>query len=428
VANDLRSRVRLQTDGHLKTGRDVVVAALLGADEFAFSTAPLVAAGCIMMRACHLNTCPVGIATQDPLLRQKFAGKPEHVVNYFFSLAEQVRALMAQLGFRRFDDMVGRVDKIGTRLAIDHWKAKNVDLSALLCIPTAAKRTVLSHHERQDHALEGSLDAELVALATPSLERKAGVRIERTIHNTDRTVGAMLSGEIVRRYGAEGLPNDTVHVALRGTAGQSFGAWGARGLTLALEGETNDYAGKGLSGARLIVAPPPNAGYDPERSIVTGNVALYGATSGEAYFRGVAGERFAVRNSGAEAVVEGVGDHGCEYMTGGVVVVLGLTGRNFAAGMSGGFAFVLDLWGRFESACNTEMVALETIEAGDDIALLRRLLKRHVDLTGSDIAQRVLTNWAEYLPRFVKVMPHDLRRVLAEHAEEPAFVSDARAV
>jgi glutamate synthase domain-containing protein 2/glutamate synthase domain-containing protein 3 len=428
VANNLRGRVRLQADGHLKTGRDVVVAALLGADEFAFSTAPLVAAGCIMMRACHLNTCPVGIATQDPLLRQKFAGKPEHVVNYFFSLAEEVRSLMAQLGFRRFDDMIGRVDKVETRQALDHWKAKNVDLSALLHIPTSPKHTIIRNQERQDHALEGSLDAELVELAAPALERKASVRIERAIRNTDRTLGAMLSGEIVRHYGAEGLPNDTIHIALCGTAGQSFGAWGARGLTLSLEGETNDYAGKGLSGARLIVAPPPHAGYDPERSIVTGNVALYGATSGEAYFRGIAGERFAVRNSGAQAVVEGVGDHGCEYMTGGVVVVLGLTGRNFAAGMSGGFAFVLDLWGRFESACNTDMVALETIEAKDDIALLRRLLKRHVDLTGSDIAQRVLTNWSEYLPRFVKVMPHDLRRVLAERVEEPAFVPDARAV
>ncbi len=428
VRNNLRGRVRLQADGHLKTGRDVVVAALLGADEFAFSTAPLVAVGCIMMRACHLNTCPVGIATQDPVLREKFAGKPEHVVNYFFSLAEEVRALMARLGFRHFDDMVGRVDKIVTRPAIEHWKAKNVDLSALLSIPSATKRIVLNNQERQDHALEGSLDAELVELAASALERKAGVRIERTILNTDRTVGAMLSGEIVRRYGPDGLPDDTVHVALTGTAGQSFGAWGAHGLTLALEGETNDYAGKGLSGARLIVSPPSNAGYDPERSIVTGNVALYGATGGEAYFRGVAGERFAVRNSGAQAVVEGVGDHGCEYMTGGVVVVLGLTGRNFAAGMSGGYAFVLDLWGRFQSACNTDMVALEAVEASDDIALLRRLLKRHVDYTGSDIAQRVLTNWSEYLPRFIKIMPHDLRRALAAQVEEPAFEAGERAV
>ena len=428
VANDLRGRVRLQADGHLKTGRDVVVAALLGADEFAFSTAPLVAAGCIMMRACHLNTCPVGIATQDPLLRKKFAGKPEHVVNYFFSLAEEVRALMAHLGFRRFEDMIGRVDKIQMRRALEHWKAKNVDLSALLYEPNSPKGPVLSHHERQEHGLEGSLDAELVELAAPALERKVAIRIERTIRNTDRTVGAMVSGEIVRRHGPDGLPPDTVHVSLHGTAGQSFGAWGARGLTLELEGETNDYAGKGLSGARLIVAPPANAGYDPERSIVTGNVALYGATSGEAYFRGVAGERFAVRNSGAEAVVEGVGDHGCEYMTGGAVVVLGLTGRNFAAGMSGGNAFVLDLWGRFESACNTDMVALEAVEAADDIALLRRLLKRHVDWTGSDIAQRVLANWSEYLPRFVKVMPHDLKRVLAERADEPVFERDARAV
>ncbi len=324
--------------------------------------------------------------------------------------------------------MIGRVDKIETRQAIEHWKAKNVDLSALLCPPSSDRDAVLRHAEPQQHGLDGSLDQELLELARPAIERKTPVRIERPIKNTDRTVGAMISGGIAEKFGADGLPDDTVHIRLSGVAGQSFGAWGTRGLTLVLDGETNDYAGKGLSGARLIVAPPTHAGYDPERSIVTGNVALYGATSGEAYFRGVAGERFAVRNSGAEAVVEGVGDHGCEYMTGGVVVVLGPTGRNFAAGMSGGFAFVLDLWGRFASTCNTDMVALESVEAQDDVAILRRLLKRHVDWTGSAIGHRILGNWHEYLPRFIKVMPHDLRRVLAERSEAPIFEPDARAV
>jgi len=436
VANGLRGRVRLQTDGQLKTGRDVVVAALLGAEEFAFSTAPLVAQGCIMMRVCHLNTCPVGIATQDPELRKRFAGKPEHVVNYFFFLAEEVRQLMAELGFRRFEDMVGRTDRLGTRRIVSHWKARGLDLSAILASP---RRAVTDEGpppatrcvEQQDHALADSLDNELIRLASGALEHKGPVRLGNhggpplDIRNTHRTVGGRLSGEIVRRYGAAGLPDDTIQIAFRGTAGQSFGAWAARGLTLLLQGETNDYAGKGLSGGKLIVAPPPEAGYEPERSIVVGNVALYGATGGEAYFRGLAGERFAVRNSGAHAVVEGVGDHGCEYMTGGLVVVLGPVGRNFAAGMSGGMAFVLDMWGRFPEMCNLDMVCLEPLSTPEDIGLVRRLVKQHRDWTGSSTAHRVLTHWAEYLPRFVKVMPNDLRRV---HEEQAGAELEERAV
>jgi glutamate synthase domain-containing protein 2/glutamate synthase domain-containing protein 3 len=434
VRNDLRGRVRVQADGGLKTGRDVVVAALLGADEYAFSTAPLVATGCIMMRACHLNTCPVGIATQNPVLRRRFAGKPEHVINYFFFLAQEVRELMAELGFRTMEEMIGRVDRLGTRPALDHWKARGLDLSALLAPASGGEGAATHAIERQEHGLDGALDREIIRLAQPALERRrqaAGapvpgrsnpqmVHIELPIANTNRTVGGMLSGEIARRHGPAGLPDGTIRVDFRGVAGQSFGAWGMHGLTLVLEGETNDYAGKGLSGARLVVTPPAGAGYKPDRSIVAGNVALYGATGGEAYFRGMAGERFAVRNSGALAVVEGVGDHGCEYMTGGAVLVLGPTGRNFAAGMSGGTAYVLDLWGRFTSACNLDMVGLEPLADREDIALVRRLLKAHLDWTGSDVAQRILLNWNEYLPRFIKVMPHDLRRALAEREAEDA--------
>jgi glutamate synthase domain-containing protein 3 len=398
-----------------------------------------------MMRACHLNTCPVGIATQNPVLRKRFAGKPEHVINYFFFLAQEVRELMAELGFRRFDDMVGRSDRLCVRPAVDHWKARGVDVSPLLDAPLTPQPPLpqgergrqtfpedlpsplegegpgvrgapIHHTEHQDHHLRLSLDNHLIEQAREALDHRKPVQLDLPISNTNRSVGAMLSGEISRRFGQNGLSDDTIRVCFRGTAGQSFGAWAARGLTLVLEGETNDYVGKGLSGGRLIVAPPAHAGYDPERSIVAGNVALYGATDGEAYFRGVTGERFAVRNSGARAVVEGVGDHGCEYMTGGVVVVLGPTGRNFAAGMSGGVAYVLDLWGRFRRACNLDMVGLEALENHEDVALVRHLLARHFEYTGSSVAQRVLDNWHEYLPRFVKVMPHDLKRVLAESA------------
>jgi glutamate synthase domain-containing protein 2/glutamate synthase domain-containing protein 3 len=418
VANNLRGRVRLQVDGQLKTGRDVVIGALLGADEFAFSTAPLVAAGCIMMRVCHLNTCPVGIATQDPELRAKFAGKPEHLINYFFFLAEEVRRMMALLGFRRFEDMIGRADKLRIRLVPADSKAALLDLSRVTALPENWREAPIHQECAQEHELEGTLDARLVHASRDALDAGRHVMLgdegsPLPIENTDRAVGAMLSGAIAERYGARGLADGTIEATFSGSAGQSFGAWGMRGLTLKLQGEANDYVGKGLSGARIVITTPPEAGYDPERSSVIGNVALYGATSGELYVRGMAGERFAVRNSGATAVVEGVGDHGCEYMTGGTVVVLGPAGRNFAAGMSGGTAYVLDLWGRFESSCNTEMVGLEPL-ASDDVALVRRLLRQHAELTGSPAAQRVLAHWHEYLPRFVKVLPHDLKRVLAE--------------
>jgi glutamate synthase (NADPH) large chain len=423
VANGLRARVRLQIDGGLKTGRDVVVAALLGADEFGFSTAPLVASGCIMMRVCHLNTCPVGIATQDPVLRARFAGTPEHVLNYFFFVARQVRALMAELGFRRFEEMIGQADRLIPNLAAGGPKARTLDLSAFTWWgPEGEARR---HTERQHHHLDGALDHRLIAEAAAAIDDAIPVRIGTpdaplAVRNTDRTIGAMLSGEIVRRRGATGLPDRAIDIALSGHAGQSFGAWAMSGLTLRLEGVTNDYAGKGLSGGRLVVYPPSTAGYDPERSVITGNVALYGATSGEAYFAGIAGERFAVRNSGASAVVEGVGDHGCEYMTGGVVVVLGPTGRNFAAGMSGGRAFVLDADGCFAERCNRDMVDLETVDEEDDLALLRSLVEAHHIWTGSAAAGRLLADWETACRRFLLAMPHDLKRVLVERAAEVA--------
>jgi glutamate synthase (NADPH) large chain len=417
VENGLRGRVVLQTDGQLKTGRDVVVAALLGGEEFAFSTAPLVATGCIMMRVCHLNTCPVGIATQDPELRKLFTGTPEHVVNYFFFLAEEVRALMAGLGFRRFEEMIGRSDRLRMREAIEHWKARGVDLAAILYRPERADEVATRNVEEQDHSLEKSLDNELIERCMPALENVEQVRFSHPVTNTKRTVGGMLSGEVARRYGNDGLPDGTVRIDFHGVGGQSFGAWLAHGLTFTLEGTTNDYVGKGLSGGRLAVFPSGLAAYEPEKSIAVGNVALYGATAGEAYFRGFAGERFAVRNSGAHAIVEGVGDHGCEYMTGGVVVVLGETGRNFAAGMSGGVAFVLDEENRFESLCNRDMVGLEGVESDEDIELLHGMLERHLDWTDSERARRVLKDWDELLPKFVKVMPDDLRRVVRERQE-----------
>ena len=417
VQNDLRGRVILQTDGQLKTGRDVVVAALLGGEEFAFSTAPLVATGCIMMRVCHLNTCPVGIATQDPELRKRFTGTPEHVVNYFFFLAEEVRELMAGMGFRTFEEMVGRADMLKMRDAIEHWKARGVDLSAILHRAEAPDGVAISHSERQNHGLRKSMDNDLIGKCMPALESGELVRFAHPITNTSRTVGGMLSGEVARRYGNDGLPDGTVRVDFHGVAGQSFGAWLARGLTFTLEGTTNDYVGKGLSGGRLAVFPSRLAAYNPTRNVVVGNVALYGATAGEAYFRGFAGERFAVRNSGAHAVVEGVGDHACEYMTGGVVVVLGETGRNFAAGMSGGVAFVLDEAERFETLCNMDMVGLEAVESEEDIALLHGMVERHLEWSGSDRARRVLDDWDDVLPNFVKVMPHDLKRVLREQQE-----------
>jgi glutamate synthase domain-containing protein 2/glutamate synthase domain-containing protein 1/glutamate synthase domain-containing protein 3 len=419
VMNDLRSRVILQTDGKLQTGRDVAIAALLGAEEFGFSTAPLVALGCIMMRKCHLNTCPVGIATQDPVLRAKFAGKPEHVINYFFFVAEQVREIMAKLGFRRMDDMIGRVDKLEMRPGVEHWKARTLDYSQLLYkppVPAAVGRRCLI---KQDHGLETALDAKLIDHARPALEDKTPVEFVLPIRNVDRTVGAMLSGEVARRYGAEGLDPGTIHFRFTGSAGQSFGAFLVRGVTLELEGDANDYVAKGLSGGKVVVYPPRESTFKPEQNILVGNVVLYGATSGEAFFNGRAGERFAVRNSGATAVVEGVGDHGCEYMTKGLVICLSDTGKNFAAGMSGGIAFVLDESGEFrKSRCNRASVDLENVEDPQDIETLRYWIARHAEETGSPRANWILDNFEALLPKFVKVFPHEYKRVLGVARQE----------
>jgi glutamate synthase (NADPH/NADH) large chain len=442
VLNRLRSRVALQVDGGLRTGRDVIIGALLGADEFGFATAPLIAAGCIMMRKCHLNTCPVGVATQDPVLRKRFAGQPEHVINFFFFIAEEIREIMARLGVSRFEELVGRSDWLDQKKAIDHWKAKGLDFTRIFHKPEVGENVAIRHVERQSHPIDTVLDRTLIARAQGALEGGESVVIEAEIRNVDRSTGAMLSGEVARRHGHAGLPDDTIHVKLTGTAGQSFGAWAAHGVTLELSGQANDYVGKGLSGGKLIIKPDPKAKAPAERSIIVGNTVLYGAISGECYFRGVAGERFAVRNSGAIAVVEGTGDHGCEYMTGGVVVVLGQTGRNFAAGMSGGIAYVLDEDGSFAKRCNLSMVDLEPVPeeeeltqrlyhhggdmetkgridvlanmSGFDAERLRQLIANHLRYTGSERAKAILDNWAEYLPKFVKVMPVEYRRALQE--------------
>jgi len=413
VMNDLRGRIVVQTDGKLQTGRDVAIAALLGAEEFGFSTAPLVALGCIMMRKCHLNTCPVGIATQDPELRKKFQGQPEHVINFFFFIAEQLREIMAHLGFRTMNEMIGRVDMLDMRAAVEHWKAKGLDFSAILYNPPMPGRVGRRHIEQQDHGLEQALDYKLIDHARDALDTQTPIQIKLPIRNVHRTVGAMLSGEIARRYGSAGLPDDTIRFEFTGSAGQSFGAFLAKGVTLTLEGDANDYTGKGLSGGTLVIYPPRASTFLPEQNILIGNVVLYGATSGEAYFNGVAGERFAVRNSGATAVVEGVGDHGCEYMTKGLVVVLGKTGRNFAAGMSGGIAYVLDEKGDFaEKRCNPGGVDLEPVIETADIAFLRNVIQRHFEYTGSPRAEWILENWSAMLPKFVKVFPHEYKRVL----------------
>jgi glutamate synthase (NADPH/NADH) large chain/glutamate synthase (ferredoxin) len=414
VLNNLRGRIRVETDGQLKTGRDVVIAALLGAEEFGFSTAPLIVEGCIMMRKCHLNTCPVGIATHDPVLRAKFTGQPEDVVNYFFFVAEEVRELMAQLGLRKFEEMIGRVDRIRPQKAIDHWKAKGLDFSSILYRPDVGPEVATHCVEKQDHGLEGALDWKLIELCKPAIEHKTPVRLDLPIRNVNRTVGTILSSVIAKRYRLEGLPPDTIHIKFTGSAGQSFGAFLARGVTLELEGESNDYLGKGLCGGRIIVYPPKGSTFVPEETILIGNTSLYGATQGEAFFYGMAGERFAVRNSGVHAVIEGTGDHGCEYMTGGIVVVLGQTGRNFAAGMSGGIAFVLNEEGKFEQRCNMGMVELEPVVDPEDIRILRDLITRHLAYTGSRKADRVLAVWDTLLPKFVKIMPVDYKRVLAE--------------
>jgi glutamate synthase domain-containing protein 2/glutamate synthase domain-containing protein 1/glutamate synthase domain-containing protein 3 len=422
LLNDLRSRIRVQTDGKLQTGRDVVIAALLGAEEYGFATAPLVALGCVMMRKCHLNTCSVGIATQDPELRKLFRGQPEHVINFFFFIAEQVRGHMAEMGLRTVDEMVGRVDMLEMQPAIDHWKARGIDLSAILYQPAVPGRVARRCVQAQEHGLEGALDYQLIQQARRALEHRDTVGIHLPIRNVHRTVGAMLSGEIARRYGSEGLPDETIRIRLTGSAGQSFGAFLAKGVTLRLEGEANDYVGKGLSGGRLIVYPPQKSTFAPEDNILIGNVALYGATSGEAFFSGVAGERFAVRNSGATAVVEGVGDHGCEYMTKGLVVVLGACGRNFAAGMSGGIAYVFDRNNDLaERRSDAASVDLEPVRDRGDLELIHELIARHLQLTGSHRADWILANWEESLGCFIKVFPHEYKRVLGtKTAQLPA--------
>ncbi len=451
VLNRLRGRIAVQVDGQIKTGRDVAIGAMLGADEFGFSTAPLVVTGCIMMRKCHLNTCPVGVATQDPVLRRRFAGQPEHVVNYFFFVAEEVRAIMAQLGIRRFADMIGRADLLDTKAGIEHWKAKGLDFTRIFHQPKMPPEVARYQCEAQDHGLARALDHQLIAAAQGALEKKRPVRLTYKIRNANRSVGAMLSGAVARRYGHEGLPDDTIHVAFEGIAGQSFGAFLARGVTFELQGATNDYVGKGLSGGRIVVYPDPACPAKPEENIVIGNTVMYGAIDGEAYYRGVAGERFCVRNSGAIAVVEGTGDHGCEYMTGGTVAVLGRTGRNFAAGMSGGIAYVHDADGSFARRCNASMVALEPVlpeaeqlrleaelagagkgrllhRGRTDEAILRELIERHLRFTGSTLALALLDHWEAARAKFVKVFPHEYKRALGEmHAREQAAKVATRA-
>ena len=442
VLNRLRGRIAVQVDGGLRTGRDVVIAAMLGADEFGFATAPLVVQGCIMMRKCHLNTCPVGVATQDKELRKRFTGKPEHLVNYFCFVAQEIRELMAQLGFRTFAEMIGRSDRLNTHRAIDHYKAKGLDFARIFYRPEVGPDVAVYNCEKQEHGLEKTLDHALLKQARKALDRREPVRIKTVIKNTDRTVGTILSGELARRYGQAGLPEDTIYIQATGTAGQSFGAFLAHGITIELMGDANDYVGKGLSGGRLIIYPPKESNIVPEENIIVGNTVLYGATSGQCFFRGVGGERFAVRNSGAVAVIDGVGDHGCEYMTGGIVVVLGSTGRNFAAGMSGGIAYVLDEDGNFAVNCNLSMVELETIDGDYDLTKwdeweptmpmpneladmskfdalrLRCLITQHAHYTNSKRAQEILKDWDQVLPKFVKIMPKDYRRALNEMQQE----------
>jgi glutamate synthase domain-containing protein 2/glutamate synthase domain-containing protein 1/glutamate synthase domain-containing protein 3 len=419
LLNDLRSRITVEADGQMKTGRDVVIAGLLGADEIGFSTAPLIAMGCIMMRVCHLNTCPVGIATQNPELRKRFEGTPEHVVKYLFFVAEETRELMAALGVRTFDELIGRTDLLDVDEAIDHWKARGVDLSSVFAMPEVDPQAPRHRTRPPEPVLDDALDWELIRQAQPAIEHGEAVRLATPVRNVNRTVGGLLSSELARRYGPEGLPEDTIAVELEGSAGQSFAAWLMPGVTFTLAGETNDYAGKGLAGGVLTVRPPEDAGFAAEENVIVGNTVLYGATAGRAFFRGLAGERFAVRNSGAVAVVEGVGDHGCEYMTGGRVVVLGPTGRNFAAGMSGGVAYVLDEQRAFERCCNTELVDLDPLTEHDE-AELKDLVAEHAQRTGSPVAARMLDDWDVAVQRFVKVMPRDYKRALAERAEREA--------
>ncbi len=447
LLNDLRSRIAVQVDGGLRTGRDVAIGALLGADEFGFATAPLIAAGCIMMRKCHLNTCPVGVATQDPVLRKRFTGTPEHVINYFFFVAEELRAIMAEMGFRTLDEMIGRVDRVDMRRVERHWKAHGVDLARILHPVAPAQGKALHQTETQDHGLAAAMDIELIEACRPAIESGQAVQLKRSIRNVNRTVGAMLSGRIAEAYGHAGLQPETIRIDFTGVAGQSFGAWLAHGVAISLTGDANDYVGKGLSGGRIAVRQPEDAPRRPGENIIVGNTVLYGAIAGEAYFEGVAGERFAVRNSGAVAVVEGTGDHGCEYMTGGVVCVLGPTGRNFAAGMSGGIAYVYDPEGRFEALCNPAQVDILAVVPGDgegaenswgkpqqrpisvdncgmgdplyhDAERLKVLVERHLLHTGSGTAKALLDNWADELRHFRKVMPRDYARALKSLEQE----------
>ena len=427
VLNNLRSRIAVETDGQLKTGRDVVIAALLGAEEFGFATAPLVATGCIMMRVCHLNTCPVGVATQDPRLRAKFTGKPEHVVNFMRFIAEEVRELMAQLGFRTVEEMVGQVGCLEPRQAITHWKAKGLDFSNILYAPEVGPEVGRFCSIKQDHGLEKSLDLTvLLNLCKPAIERGEKVLAEMPIRNVHRVVGTITSGEVTKKHGAKGLPEDTIRIHFKGSAGQSFGAFMTRGMTFSIEGDANDYVGKGLSGGKIIIYPSPAATFKAEETMIIGNVALYGATAGEVYIRGMAGERFGVRNSGVNAVVEAIGDNGCEYMTGGRVVVIGPAGRNFGAGMSGGVAYVLDESGDFASRVNSQMVGIEKLEKPSEIAEVRTLVQNHLNYTKSTRAKLILEQWDLMVPKFVKIMPKDYKRMLAciERAEVQGLTGD----
>jgi glutamate synthase (ferredoxin) len=413
LLNDLRSRIVVEVDGQLKTGRDVVIGALLGAEEFGFATAPLVALGCVMMRVCHLNTCPVGVATQDPRLRKKFAGGPEHVVNFMRFIAREVRELMAQLGFRTVEEMVGHSERLEVSQAVDHYKATGLDFAPIFYQPKVGPEVGRFCTRKQDHGLEGSLDVTtLLPLCQDALEERKPVSLVLPIRNVNRVVGTILGSEVTKRFGAVGLPEDTIRLHFKGSAGQSFGAFVPPGITLVLEGDANDYVGKGLSGGKVIVYPPEGSTFVPSENVIVGNVAFYGATAGEAYVRGMAGERFCVRNSGLHAVVQAVGDHGCEYMTGGRVVVLGPTGRNFAAGMSGGIAYVLDESGDFPRNCNQEMVKLYPLDDPEEIEEVRELVRKHAEYTSSERSWEVLAKWERMLPRFVKVYPNDYRRVI----------------
>jgi glutamate synthase (NADPH/NADH) large chain/glutamate synthase (ferredoxin) len=414
VLNDLRGRIVVQTDGQLKSGRDVAIACLLGAEEFGLATAPLVVMGCIMLRKCHLNTCSVGVATQDPELRKNFAGKPEDVINYFFLIADQLREIMSELGFRTVDDMVGRTDKLDVNKASLHWKAKGLDLSALLHIPEVSQDVAKHNVEKQNHNLDNVIDHQIISLTEESRANQTRITLEQPINNYNRSVGTMLSNRIALQYGDLGMKEDSISIKFNGSAGQSFGAFLAKGITMTLNGDANDYFCKGLSGGKVILLPQKPINFDPEQNVIVGNVALYGATDGEAFIYGIAGERFAVRNSGATAVVEGVGDHGCEYMTKGTVVVLGSTGRNFAAGMSGGVAYVFDETNSFYNQCNKEMVDVDNIESDEDITELFNLISRYNKYTESNKANRILSNWTKEVNKFIKVIPTQYKKILLE--------------